>query len=134
MRISDWSSDVCSSDLSTPAPAKPRCAGRSRCPARPCSTHSNGWAGPPRPRPDRVPRRAVLTEAQRAALLALPESEPDLARYWTLGTDDLRVIVSRRRPHNRLGFAIQLCALRYPGRLLRPGELIPHAPLAFVAD
>src|SRR3546814_2922962 len=53
---------------------------------------------------------------------------------WTLGTDDLRVIVSRRRPHNRLGFAIQLCALRYPGRLLRPGELIPHAPLAFVAD
>lgn len=48
--------------------------------------------------------------------------------------DDLRAIVSRRRPHNRLGFALQLCALRYPGRLLKPGELIPHAPLAFVAD
>lgn len=81
-----------------------------------------------------MPRRAVLTEAQRAALLALPEDELDLARYWTLSAGDLRVIVSRRRPHNRLGFAIQLCALRYPGRLLRPGELIPHAPLAFVAD
>ncbi len=40
----------------------------------------------------------------------------------------------RRRPHNRLGFAIQLCALRYPGRLLRPGELIPAAPVAFVAE
>lgn len=81
-----------------------------------------------------MPRRAVLTEEQRAALLALPEGEPELVRYRTLGPDDLRTIVNRRRPHNRLGFAVQLCAPRYPGRLLRPGELIPHAPLAFVAD
>ncbi len=81
-----------------------------------------------------MPRRAALTEGQRDALLALPETETELVRYWTLSADDLRVIVSRRRPHNRLGFAVQLCALRYPGRLLRPGELIGHAPLAFVAD
>jgi TnpA family transposase len=81
-----------------------------------------------------VPHRAVLTEGQRDALLALPDTELDLVRHWTLSADDLRVIVSRRRPHNRLGFAVQLCALRYPGRLLRPGELIPNAPLAFVAD
>lgn len=81
-----------------------------------------------------MPRRAVLTEEQRAALPALPEDEAELVRYWTLGPDDLRTIVSRRRPHDRLGFAVQLCALRYPGRLLRPGELIPRAPLAFVAD
>jgi len=81
-----------------------------------------------------VPRRAVLSEEQRAALLALPDTEAELVRYWTLSRDDLRTIVSRRRPHNRLGFAVQLCALRYPGRLLRPGELIPQRPLAFVAD
>lgn len=81
-----------------------------------------------------MPRRSVLTEAQRANLLALPGDEADLVRYWTLSADDLRIIVSRRRAHNRLGFAIQLCGLRYPGRLLRPGELIPHAPLAFVGE
>ncbi|MFT8723184.1 MAG: Tn3 family transposase [Acetobacter malorum] len=81
-----------------------------------------------------MPRRSVLTEAQRLTLLALPESEADLVRYWTLTPDDLHVIVSRRRAHNRLGFAIQLCALRYPGRLLRPGELIPQIPLVFVGD
>lgn len=81
-----------------------------------------------------MPRRAVLSEAQRAALLALPDTESELVRYWTLSADDLRAIVGRRRPHNRLGFAVQLCALRYPGRLLRPGELIPGAPLKFVAD
>ncbi len=81
-----------------------------------------------------MPRRSVLTEAQRTVLLALPEDEADLVRHWTLSADDLRVINSRRRPHNRLGFAIQLCTLRYPGRLLRPGELIPRTPLAFVGD
>lgn len=81
-----------------------------------------------------MPRRSVLTDAQRTSLLALPEDEADLVRYWTLSADDLRIIVSRRRAHNRLGFAIQLCGLRYPGRLLRPGELIPHAPLAFVGE
>jgi len=46
-----------------------------------------------------MPRRSVLTEAQRAALLALPENEADLVRYLTLSSDDLRVIVSRRRAH-----------------------------------
>jgi hypothetical protein len=81
-----------------------------------------------------MPRRAVLSEEQRAALLALPDDETILVQHWTLSHDDLAVIVRRRRPHNRLGFAIQLCALRYPGRLLRPGELIPATPLAFVAE
>lgn len=81
-----------------------------------------------------MPRRSVLTEAQHAELFALPENEADLVRYWTLGADDLRAITSRRRPHNRLGFALQLCALRYPGRLLKPGEFIPDAPLRFVGD
>jgi TnpA family transposase len=47
---------------------------------------------------------------------------------------DLEAIHQRRRDRNRLGFALQLCALRYPGRLLRPGELIPAAALRFVAD
>ena len=68
------------------------------------------------------------------ALLALPDDETTLVQHWTLSEDDLAIIVRRRRPHNRLGFAIQLCALRYPGRLLRPGELIPDTPLAFVAE
>jgi TnpA family transposase len=30
-----------------------------------------------------------------------------------------------QRPHNRFGFALQLCVLRYPGRVLAPGEVIP---------
>ena len=64
----------------------------------------------------------------------MPGDEVLLVRHWTLSEEDLAVIVRRRRPHNRLGFAIQLCALRYPGRLLHPGELIASGPLTFVAD
>src|SRR3546814_15136166 len=49
-----------------------------------------------------------------------------------LADDDLIHIDRRRRPENRIGFALQLCALRYPGRTLAPGELIPHTVSAFL--
>jgi hypothetical protein len=81
-----------------------------------------------------MPRRRALTEAQLTNLLALPTAEPDLVRHWTLGDADLAAVNQRRRDRNRLGFALQLCALRYPGRLLRPGELIPADALRFVAE
>lgn len=71
----------------------------------------------------RMPRRHILTERQRSALLDLPIDELSLLRHYTLGDDDLGHIQERRRPENRLGFALQLCALRYPGRALAPGEV-----------
>jgi hypothetical protein len=81
-----------------------------------------------------MPRRRVLTETQFDALLALPKSEADLIRHYTLSPDDLAVIARRRRPHNRLGFALQLCALRYPGRLIRPGEPVPMEVVRFLGE
>ena len=81
-----------------------------------------------------MPRRRALTKAQLQTLFALPTTEADLIRHWTLDSDDLAVVGRRRRDHNRLGFALQLCALRYPGRLLRPREAIPEAALHFAAD
>ena len=81
-----------------------------------------------------MPRRRALAEAQLERLLALPTAEVDLARHWTLDGDDLAAVNTRRRAHNRLGFALQLCALRYPGLLLRSGEVIPERALRFVAD
>jgi hypothetical protein len=62
----------------------------------------------------------------------LPTELNTLVRYWTLTAP-----ISRRftcvGARNRLGFALQLCALRYPGRLLGPGELIPAEALRFLA-
>ena len=79
-----------------------------------------------------MPRRHILTERQSSALLDLPTDEQSLLKHYTLADDDLEYIRERRRPENRMGFALQLCALRYPGRLLYPGEVIPSEVLAFI--
>ena len=81
-----------------------------------------------------MPRRRALTEAQLENLLALPAAEPLLVLHWTLDLTDLATVNRRRGGHNQLGFALQLCAFRYPGRLLRPGEVIPEPALRFIAD
>ena len=51
----------------------------------------------------------------------------------TLSDDDIEQIRVRRGAHNRLGFALQLCAFRYPGRILAAGEAIPLNVLRFIA-
>lgn len=79
-----------------------------------------------------MPRRTVLTARQRAILFALPTDEATLLRHYILTEEDLVHVRRRRRAHNRLGFALQLCALRYPGRLLQPGETIPEPVLTFI--
>ena len=79
-----------------------------------------------------MPRRNFLTARQKSALFDLPSDEALLLHHYTLGDDDLEHINKRRRDENRLGFALQLCALRYPGRMLAPGELIPRETLKFI--
>ncbi|WP_010219531.1 Tn3 family transposase [Sphingomonas sp. PAMC 26621] len=79
-----------------------------------------------------MPRRHILSARQRSLLLDLPTDEASLLRHYILADDDLIHIDRRRRPENRIGFALQLCALRYPGRMLAPGEMIPIAVSAFL--
>jgi hypothetical protein len=77
--------------------------------------------------------RVVLTERQRTAIFSLATDGHGLLRHYTLADDDLAHIQSRRRPRNRFGFALQLCAFRYPGRLLTSGEVIPREVVEFLA-
>ena len=77
-------------------------------------------------------RRTVLTSRQRSALFALPQREADLLRHYTLSDEDLQNIGAKRRPRNKLGFALQLCVLRYPGRLLVPAEFVPPPVVDFI--
>ena len=76
--------------------------------------------------------RTILTDRQRAALFGLPADEATHLRFHVLGDQDIALIRRRRRPRNRLGFALQLCAFRYPGRPIRPGEVIPEPMLGFI--
>jgi TnpA family transposase len=75
-----------------------------------------------------------MTERQRAALLALPDSEELVVRHHGLDAVDLAVIGDARTPETRLSYALQLCELRYPGRHLRRGELLPAIMLDHVAE
>ncbi len=80
-----------------------------------------------------MPRRSIWSARQRAALFDLPTDEAALLRHYTLSDDDIEQIRVRRGGHNRLGFALQLCAFRYPGRLLAAGEAIPLNVLRCIA-
>ena len=81
-----------------------------------------------------MPRRELLTESQRLSFHAPASDERAMVRHYTLSADDLALINRRRGDRNRLGFAVMLCYLRFPGRILRQGEQPPTAVCAFVAE
>lgn len=71
-----------------------------------------------------MPRRSILLASERDTLLALPDSQDDLIRYYTFNESDLSLIRQRRGDANRLGFAVQLCLLRYPGYALASDSVL----------
>ena len=75
-----------------------------------------------------MPRRSVLTAAERDSLLALPEAKDELIRLYTFSETDLAIIHQRRGRENRLGFAVHLCYLRFPGVVLS-ADAPPFPPL-----
>lgn len=79
-----------------------------------------------------MPRRNLLTLSERTNLLAFPLSDDELIQHYTFSESDLSAICQRRGPHNRLGFATQLCYLRYPGIMLLSEEEPPKALLNFI--
>ena len=80
-----------------------------------------------------MPRRRILTQRQHHTLFGLPTDEATLLKHFTLDDEDIEHVQKRRNPHNKLGFALQLCALRYPGRLLVANEIIPLEVTEFLA-
>jgi Domain of unknown function (DUF4158) len=80
-----------------------------------------------------MPWRAVLTAAERSALLAFPTDPDELIRHYSFDERDLTRIRRHRGGHNRLGFAVQLCCLRFPGIPLAPEATPPDPLLDWVA-
>ena len=75
-----------------------------------------------------MPRRSILTAAEYDSLVAIPDARDELIRLYTFSDADLALIGQRRGPANRLGFAVQLCYLRFPGVVLA-ADVPPFAPL-----
>jgi hypothetical protein len=81
-----------------------------------------------------MPRQELLTESQRLSLQSPASDERAMVRHYTLSSEDLALINRRRGEPNRLGFALMLCYLRFPGRILQQGEEPPAELCAFVAE
>ena len=79
-------------------------------------------------------KRKLLKIQDRHALFDIPTDEDSLIRRYFLSSADRLEIEVRRREHNRLGFAVQLCLMRYPGRPLLANETPPRAMLNYVAE
>lgn len=72
-----------------------------------------------------------LNPEQRHALTQIPPdlSDRDIARYYTYTEKEQDLINRRRRASNRLGFAVQLALLKFPGRTLMEVKEVPRAVL-----
>ena len=80
-----------------------------------------------------MPPRHILSPQSRAALFDPPTDPAAIVRHYTFSPEDLALIRKRRRAANRLGFAVNLAYLRFPGRVLVVEEAPPADMLAFIA-
>jgi Domain of unknown function (DUF4158) len=79
-------------------------------------------------------RRRLLSDELLAPFWAWASDERTIVRHYTLSLADLDLIAKKRTASNRLGFAVLMCGMRFPGRVLDGAETPPTAVLAFVAD
>ena len=79
-------------------------------------------------------RRRLLSDEQMAPFWAWASYERASVRHYTLSAADIELVTKRRAGANRLGFAVLLCGMRSPGRVLDVDETPPAMVLAFIAD
>ncbi|WP_084811381.1 DUF4158 domain-containing protein [Ensifer sp. BR816] len=63
----------------------------------------------------------------------IPEDEREIAKHCTLDRPDLDLIMRQNKASNRLGLVCVMALLRYPGRPLADGEILPAGVLRFLA-
>ena len=78
-------------------------------------------------------KHEILSPQSRAALFDPPTDPTAIVRHYTFSPEELALIRRRRRDSNRLGFAVHLAYLRFPGRALNIEEIPPDDVLTFIA-
>ncbi|WP_223070438.1 Tn3 family transposase [Paenibacillus caui] len=79
--------------------------------------------------------RELLTPDERMQYTQIPHDlgEWELGTYFTFTQHDLEIIQQRRRDYNRIGFAVQLCVLRYLGWTLSDVKDVLVQVLRYIA-
>ncbi|QBD75159.1 Tn3 family transposase [Ktedonosporobacter rubrisoli] len=79
-------------------------------------------------------KHEILSAQSRTALFNPPTDPATIIKYYSLSEDNMALIRKRRRPENRLGFAVHMAYMRYPGRVLGQDETPPEELLGFIAE
>jgi len=77
--------------------------------------------------------RELLTSDQRDNILKIPDEEWLLGSYYTFSKEDIELINKRRRDENKIGFAVQLAALRFPGCPYNHLKSIPDSVINYIS-
>jgi TnpA family transposase len=80
-----------------------------------------------------MPPRHILSPQSRTALFDPPMDPAAIVRHYTFSIEDMALIRDRRRAANRLGFAVHLAYLSFPGRVIEVDETPPPDVLTFIA-
>ena len=82
-----------------------------------------------------MPRRSILSAVEKEGLIAIPIDKESLIERYTLCEKDISWVNQRRGDQNRLGMAIQICLLLYPGQGLLPNSptQVPNELVTWVA-
>jgi hypothetical protein len=77
-----------------------------------------------------------LNKTQQAQLSSFPDTinYNDLITYFTLTDQDRQAVPLRSSATNRLGFAIQLCALRFLGFFVKDMTRVPAVIVEFLKE
>ncbi len=81
-----------------------------------------------------MPRRSVLSDSEKQSLLGIPTDLAELSKYYLLSEADISLIDQKRGKHNKLGFALLLCCMRYPGLSFDSETDIQPETLKFIAN
>ncbi len=78
----------------------------------------------------------VLSPEERLLFTTIPDdlSIEEMTKYYALSQEDIQFVQQHRGAVNRLGVALQLCTLRYPGRFLIQMTSISESVLLYVAE
>jgi hypothetical protein len=80
-----------------------------------------------------TPRQLLLPQAH-GALFDPPTDPAAIVRHYAFLLEDMVMIRRRRSDANRLGFAVHLAYLRFPGRVIGVDENPPLDMLCFIAE
>jgi len=77
-----------------------------------------------------------LTDEQAEAYGKFAEepTRPELERFFFLDDEDRKLIAKRRGDHSRLGFALQMCTVRYIGLFLEDPLDVPWPVVEYLAE